>query len=129
METSKRKSLIKWFVIGAVILAPGTLTTMVILMAPWWVGIALLILAQLAAGYIVTSKVSSSLSDMSINPVKIGKMERALALASNEEMIKGYIQWVKDNSNRMNQDEAKTHFDNIKQIEESISFIHKYKDR
>lgn len=129
MEKINLKQLFKWFIIGAIILAPGTIITMVILMTPWWVGIGLLILAQLSAGHIVTTKVSSSLSDMSINPVKIGKMERALTLASNEEMIKGYIQWVKDNSSTMSQDEAKKHFENIKEIEESINYIHKYKDR
>jgi len=129
MEKINLKQLFKWFIIGAIILAPGALIALLINASVWWVGLIILIFAQIFAGHLVLTKVSSSLTDMSVNPIKIGLMDKALQLASNEEMIKGYIQWVKDNSATMTQHDAKKHFDNIKKIEESISYIHKYKDR
>jgi hypothetical protein len=129
MGKNKIKQLFKWFTIGAVILSPGVIVMLLMTSTVWWVGLIIMIFSQIFAGYVVMNKLSSSLSEMSINPIKINKMEHALKLASNEEMIKGYIKWVQENSASMNQEEAKNHVENIRQIKESISFIEKYKDR
>ncbi len=108
----------KFLLIGFIATIPGVMVASIVSRLDIIYAIPLFILLQFIIGYFTAVVVKRT------TKYNLGEMNNLIDVATNVEVVQGYMQWVKQNEKTFSEDELKQHYIHAKKITDILTTLH-----